>query len=61
MCVNTLMIQIKEKYEISLNIVRQIIKENKCKGSLYINGWKSRNNYHFTGLIYHFLDENLVP
>ena len=61
MCVNTLMIQIKEKYEIILNIVRQIIKKNKCKGSLYIDGLKSRNNYHFTGLIYHFLDKNLVP
>ena len=49
MCVNTLMIQIEEKYEISLNIVRQIIEKNECKCSLYIDGWKSRNNYliHF--------------
>ena len=38
MCVNTLMIQIEEKYEISLNIVRQIIEENKCKSSLYMDG-----------------------
>ena len=37
----------------------QGVNNAKETGSLYLDGWTSRNHYHIIVLIYHFLDRDM--